>query len=35
MHEDFAAIGLLEPDIEPRVTTHIPEIIDVYPAPSG
>lgn len=29
MHEDFAAIGLLEPDIEPRVTTHIPEIIDV------
>jgi cysteinyl-tRNA synthetase len=45
MHEDFAAIGLLEPDIEPRVTTHIPEIIDViqrliskgyaYQAPSG
>lgn len=29
MHEDFAAINLLEPDIEPRVTTHIPEIIDV------
>jgi cysteinyl-tRNA synthetase len=29
MHEDFAAIGLLEPDIEPRVTTHIPEIIQV------
>ncbi|MGJ8682361.1 cysteine--tRNA ligase [Paraglaciecola sp.] len=29
MHEDFAAIGLIEPDIEPRVTTHIPEIIDV------
>ncbi|QJR82256.1 cysteine--tRNA ligase [Alteromonas pelagimontana] len=29
MHEDFAAIGLLEPDIEPRVTTHIDEIIDV------
>lgn len=45
MHEDFAAIGLLEPDIEPRVTTHIPEIIEViqrlidkgyaYQAPSG
>ena len=29
MHEDFAAINLLEPDIEPRVTTHIPEIIGV------
>lgn len=29
MHEDFAAINLLEPDIEPRVTTHMPEIIDV------
>ena len=29
MHEDFAAINLLEPDIEPRVTTHIPEIVDV------
>lgn len=29
MHEDFAALGLLPPDIEPRVTTHIPEIIDV------
>ncbi|MFT2091222.1 cysteine--tRNA ligase [Paraglaciecola sp. 2405UD69-4] len=45
MHEDFGAIGLLEPDIEPRVTTHMPEIIDViqrlidkghaYQAPSG
>ncbi|WP_339721885.1 cysteine--tRNA ligase [uncultured Paraglaciecola sp.] len=45
MHQDFAAIGLLEPDVEPRVTTHIPEIIDViqrlidkgyaYQAPSG
>ena len=29
MHEDFAALNLLEPDIEPRVTTHMPEIIDV------
>ena len=29
MHEDFAALNLLKPDIEPRVTTHIPEIIDV------
>lgn len=45
MHEDFAAINLLEPDIEPRVTTHMTEIIDVikrlvdkgnaYQAPSG
>lgn len=29
MHEDFAALNLLEPDLEPRVTTHIPEIIEV------
>ncbi|WP_340677159.1 cysteine--tRNA ligase [Paraglaciecola sp.] len=29
MHEDFAAINLLLPDIEPRVTTHMPEIIQV------
>ena len=29
MHEDFAALNLLEPDVEPRVTTHMPEIIDV------
>jgi cysteinyl-tRNA synthetase len=29
MHQDFAAINLIEPDIEPRVTTHIPEIVDV------
>ncbi len=29
MHEDFAAINLLEPDIEPRVTTHMAEIIDI------
>ncbi|KXI30393.1 cysteine--tRNA ligase [Paraglaciecola hydrolytica] len=29
MHEDFAAINLLKPDIEPRVTTHISEIIQV------
>lgn len=29
MHEDFAAIGLLEPDIEPRVTTHMPEIVAI------
>lgn len=45
MHEDFASINLLEPDIEPRVTEHMPEIIDViqrlldknhaYKAPSG
>lgn len=45
MHEDFAALNLLPPDIEPRVTTHMDEIIDViqrlidkkhaYVAPSG
>ena len=29
MHEDFAAINLLLPDIEPRVTTHMPEIITI------
>lgn len=29
MHEDFAAINLLPPDIEPRVTTHMPEIIAI------
>ena len=27
MHEDFAALNLIEPDIEPRVTTHMDEII--------
>ena len=29
MHQDFAALNLTEPDIEPRVTTHMDEIIDV------
>lgn len=29
MHEDFAALNLLAPDIEPRVTGHMPEIVDV------
>ena len=29
MHEDFAAINLVAPDIEPRVTGHMPEIIDI------
>ncbi|MCY7296594.1 cysteine--tRNA ligase [Alteromonas sp. a30] len=29
MHEDFRAINLLDADIEPRVTTHMNEIIDV------
>ena len=29
MHEDFASLNMLPADIEPRVTTHMPEIIDV------
>ena len=29
MHEDFEALNLLPADIEPKVTTHMPEIIDV------
>ena len=29
MHEDFAAINLLEPDVEPTVSGHMPEIIDI------
>lgn len=29
MHEDFAALNLTEPDIEPRVTTHMDEIIQL------
>ncbi|GAB55271.1 cysteinyl-tRNA synthetase [Glaciecola punicea ACAM 611] len=29
MHADFAALNLLKPDVEPRVTTHMPEIITV------
>lgn len=29
MHEDFAAINLLTPDIEPRVTEHMQEIISI------
>lgn len=45
MHEDFAAINLLPVDVEPRVTDHIPEIIELvqkliekgfaYATPSG
>lgn len=29
MNEDFSALGIQEPDIQPTVTTHIPEVIDV------
>ncbi|NMH61263.1 cysteine--tRNA ligase [Alteromonas ponticola] len=29
MHEDFASINLLEPNTEPTVTGHMPEIIDI------
>lgn len=29
MHEDFAALNLIEPDIEPKVTEHMPEIIAI------
>ncbi|WP_026294472.1 cysteine--tRNA ligase [Salinimonas chungwhensis] len=29
MHEDFAAINLVKPDVEPRVTDHMPEIITI------
>ncbi|MPW31726.1 cysteine--tRNA ligase [Agarivorans sp. B2Z047] len=29
MHSDFDALNMLRPDIEPRVTTHMPEIIEV------
>jgi cysteinyl-tRNA synthetase len=29
MHEDFAALGLLAPDIEPRATQYIPQMLDL------
>ena len=29
MHEDFAAINLLEPDVEPTVSGHMDEIIEI------
>jgi len=29
MHEDFESLNMLPADLEPRVTTHMPEIIDV------
>ncbi|HLV47553.1 MAG TPA: cysteine--tRNA ligase [Aliidiomarina sp.] len=29
MHEDFDALNLTRPDIEPRVTTHMPEVIEI------
>jgi cysteinyl-tRNA synthetase len=45
MHEDFQALGLTPPDVEPRATLHIEEVIEVvrrleqrglaYAAPNG
>jgi cysteinyl-tRNA synthetase len=29
MHADFDALNMLRPDIEPTVTTHIPEIVEI------
>ena len=29
MHKDFDALGILPPDLEPRATRHIPEIIEM------
>jgi len=29
MHADFDALGILPPDLEPRATHHIPEIIEI------
>jgi cysteinyl-tRNA synthetase len=29
MHEDFAALGLLAPDLEPRATQYIPQMLDL------
>lgn len=29
MHEDFDALNILRPDVEPRVTTHMQEIIEM------
>ncbi|MBK4724617.1 MULTISPECIES: cysteine--tRNA ligase [Erwiniaceae] len=29
MHKDFAALNILPPDLEPRATRHIPEIIEL------
>jgi len=31
-HEDIAALGCLEPDVEPRATEHIPEMIAMISA---
>lgn len=28
-HEDMHGLGVLPPDVEPRVTTHLPEIVDM------
>ena len=29
MHEDFAALGVLTPDVEPRATEYIPQIVEM------
>lgn len=31
-HDDLEALGVLQPDVEPRVTNHIPQIIDMIDA---
>ncbi|MCJ8268051.1 MAG: cysteine--tRNA ligase [Psychrosphaera sp.] len=45
MYQDFDALNMLRPDIEPKLTTHVPEIVEIidslvkqeyaYVAPSG
>ena len=32
MHADFDALNMIRPDIEPRVTDHMPEVIEMVEA---